>query len=432
MIKKYKADPNYVRRVDGEDKLGRFRKQFHIPKTKSGEDCIYFCGNSLGLQPKGVETAVRQELEDWKTLGVEGHFHAKHPWLPYHEPLTALAANVVGAKPSEVVMMNGLTVNLHLMMVSFYRPTPERFKILVEGSCFPSDRYAVESQIRFHGFDPATALLELKPREGEATLRMDDVEAFIDREGGSIALILIGGVHYYTGQLYDMARIVKAGHRRGCIVGFDLAHAAGNAVLQLHDWDVDFACWCSYKYLNSGPGSVAGCFVHERHAKSFGLPRFAGWWGHDKTTRFKMGPEFRPMEGAEGWQLSNPPILSFAASRASLELFREAGMERLREKSENLTGYLEFLLKEAQLPGLQILTPSNPAERGCQLSITLEEGGRRVFDVLTTSGVVCDWREPDCIRVAPVPLYNTYTDVYNFVRIFAAAVGGKAKPKQAM
>jgi kynureninase len=428
----HKADANYVRRLDGEDKLGRFRKQFHIPQTKSGEDCIYLCGNSLGLQPKGVEAAVRQELEDWKILGVEGHFHAKHPWLPYHEPLTMLAANVVGAKTSEVVMMNGLTVNLHLMMVSFYRPTPERFKILIEAGSFPSDRYAVESQMRFHGFDPAAALLELKPREGEATLRMDDIEAFIDREGGSVALILIGGVHYYTGQFYDMARITKAGHRRGCIVGFDLAHAAGNVVLNLHDWDVDFACWCSYKYLNSGPGSVAGCFVHERHAKSYNLPRFAGWWGHDKTTRFKMGPEFRPMEGAEGWQLSNPPILSFAASRASLELFREAGMERLREKSEKLTGYLEFLLKEAHLPGLKILTPANAAERGCQLSITIEEGGRRVFDVLTTTGVVCDWREPDCIRVAPVPLYNSYSDVFNFVRILSAAVGGKSKPKQAM
>ena len=343
MITKYEADANYVRRLDGEDKLAKFRKQFHIPKTESGEDCIYLCGNSLGLQPKKVGSAVRQELDDWKTLGVAGHFHARHPWMPYHEPLASLAAGIVGAKPREVVMMNGLTVNLHLMMVSFYRPSPQRHKILIEGNCFPSDRYAVESQIRFHGFDPEAALLELKPRDGEATLRMDDVEALIDRDGSSIAVILIGGVHYYTGQFYDLPRITRAGHRRGCVVGFDLAHAAGNVVLKLHDWNVDFACWCSYKYLNSGPGGVAGCFVHERHAKSFGLPRFAGWWGHDKSTRFKMGPDFRPMEGAEGWQLSNPPILSFAASRVSLELFREAGMECLREKSKKMTGFLESL-----------------------------------------------------------------------------------------
>ncbi len=429
---RYKADANYVRRLDGEDKLARFRKQFHIPKMKSGDDCIYLCGNSLGLQPRGVEAALKQELDDWKNLGVEGHFHAKHPWLPYHEPLAQLAAGVVGATPSEVVMMNGLTVNLHLMMVSFYRPTPERHKILIEGNCFPSDRYAVESQIRYHGFDPKTALLELKPREGEATLRMDDVETFIEKEGSGIALILIGGVHYYTGQFYDLARITKAGHKRGCVVGFDLAHAAGNVPLELHDWDVDFACWCSYKYLNSGPGAIAGCFVHERHAKSFGLPRFAGWWGHDKSVRFKMGPDFHPMEGADGWQLSNPPILSFAASRASLELFREAGMDRLREKSEKLTGFLEFLLKEMRVPGLQILTPSKPSERGCQLSLTMAEGGKRVFDVLTSTGIICDWREPDCIRVAPVPLYNSFADVFSFARIFGAAVGGSAKPKVAM
>ena len=428
---KYEADASYVRRLDSEDNLARFRKQFHIPKTKSGGDCIYLCGNSLGLQPKGVESAVRQELDDWKTLGVEGHFHARHPWMPYHEPLAALAAGVVGAQPLEVVMMNGLTVNLHLMMVSFYRPTAERYKILIEGNCFPSDRYAVESQIRFHGFEPAAALLELKPRDGEATLRMDDVEALIDREGSGIALILIGGVHYYTGQFHDLARITRAGHRRGCVVGFDLAHAAGNVVLKLHDWDVDFACWCSYKYLNSGPGGVAGCFVHERHAESFGLPRFAGWWGHDKSTRFKMGPEFRPMEGAEGWQLSNPPILSFAASRVSLEMFREAGMGCLREKSKKLTGFLEFLLREMNLPGLRILTPSNPEERGCQLSLTLAEGGRKIFEALTSTGVIVDWREPDCIRVAPVPLYNSYADVFNFARVLAAA-GGTAKPEAAM
>lgn len=428
----YQADANYALMRDKADELARFREQFHIPKAASGEDCIYLCGNSLGLQPKGVKAALEQELEDWKTLGVEGHVQAKHPWMPYHESLTELVASVVGAKPAEVVMMNGLTVNLHLMMVSFYRPTPKRHKILIEQQCFPSDRYAVESQIRFHGFDPTTSLLEVKPREGEDTIRTEDIEALIDREGDSIALILMGGVHYYTGQLFDMARITQVGHRHGCVVGFDLAHAAGNVPLALHNWDVDFACWCSYKYLNSGPGAIAGCFVHERHATAFEFPRFAGWWGHDKSTRFKMGPNFQPMPGAEGWQLSNPPILAFAASRVSLELFREAGMPRLREKSVRLTGYLEFLLNAMNLKGLNILTPTNPDERGCQLSLTLADGGRRVFEALTANGVICDWREPNCIRVAPVPLYNSFSDVYHFARLFEAAVDVTAQGKEAI
>jgi kynureninase len=426
----YQADLNYALHLDEIDPLGRFRSAFHIPKTHTGEESIYLCGNSLGLQPKSVEAAVMQELEDWKRLGVEGHLQAKHPWLPYHESLTELAAGIVGAKPSEVVMMNGLTVNLHLMMVSFYRPTAERHKILIEQNCFPSDRYAVESQIRFHGFDPATSLLELKPREAEKTLRMADIEAFIEAEGDSIALIMVGGVHYYTGQWFDMERMTKAAHQKGCIVGFDLAHAAGNVPLALHDWQVDFACWCSYKYLNSGPGSVAGCFVHEQHATAFELPRFSGWWGHDKSIRFKMGPDFHPMPGAEGWQLSNPPILSFAASRVSLELFAEAGMTALREKSVQLTGFLAFLLDQMQQPGLKVLTPTNPEERGCQLSLTLNNGGRMVFDALTRNGVICDWREPDCIRVAPVPLYNRYVDVYRFAEILKSAIAQTQKHKE--
>jgi len=422
----FRPDADFARDMDAADKLAPFRQQFHIPKAPNGGEAIYLCGNSLGLQPKGVAGALNQELEDWKTLGVEGHFHAKNPWLPAHEDVSALAAELVGADKSEVVMMNGLTVNLHLMMASFYRPTAVRHKILIEHNPFPSDRYAIQSQIRYHGFDPATALLELKPREGEETLRTADIEKYIAAHGSEIALILIGGVHYYTGQFFDLAAITRAGHAAGCIVGFDLAHAVGNVPLQLHDWGADFAAWCSYKYLNSGPGSVAGCFVHSRHAENFDLPRFAGWWGHDKTTRFKMGPDFHPMRGAEGWQLSNPPILALAASRVSLQLFKDAGgMETLRAKSLALTGYLEYLLKHLRIPGLSIITPEDPGARGCQLSLTLASNGRAVFEALTAAGVICDWREPDCIRIAPVPLYNSFTDVYKFAQVFAAAVSNK-------
>lgn len=417
---KYRPDAAFAAEMDAQDPLAKFRAQFHIPQHE-GRDCIYFCGNSLGLQPKAVEGAMAQELADWKNLGVEGHFHGKHPWMPYHEFVAENAAYVVGAKASEVVMMNGLTANLHLMMVSFYRPTKARYKILIEYTPFPSDIYAVQSQAKFHGFDPADAIIEMKPRGGEHTLRQEDIEEVIAREGQSIALILIGGVHYYTGQFFDIARITEAGHKQGCMVGFDLAHAAGNVLLKLHDWNVDFACWCSYKYLNSGPGAVAGVFVHERHAKSFDLPRFAGWWGNDKSVRFKMGPHFQPMEGAEGWQLSNPPIFALAPARVSLDIFREAGMENLRKKSAQLTGYLEFLLHGLKLASLKIMTPANDAERGCQLSITVQGNGRKVFEALQKAGVVCDWREPDCIRVAPVPLYNSFTDVYRFVEIFKGA-----------
>ncbi len=428
----YQPDESSARRMDLADPLARFRAEFHIPKTQHGEDSIYLCGNSLGLQPVRVEAAVLQELHDWKTLGVEGHFHAKHPWMPYHETVTEMAAEIVGANPAEVVMMNGLTVNLHLMMVSFYRPTASRYKILIEGNCFPSDRYAVLSQIRYHGLDPETALLEIHPREGEDIIRTEDIEALLEQEGDRIALVLMGGVHYYTGQFFQLERITQKAHQKGCLVGFDLAHAAGNVPLNLHDCGVDFACWCSYKYLNSGPGSVAGCFVHERHATAFDLQRFAGWWGHDKSTRFKMGPDYHPMPGAEGWQLSNPPILAFAACRASLEVFREAGMKPLREKSIQLTGYLQYLLEQQRIDGLRILTPTNPEERGCQLSITLAERGRDVFRILSENGVICDWREPDCIRVAPVPLYNTFMDVYRFAKMFGQAARGETIQQEAV
>ena len=352
---------------------------------------------------------------------MEGHFHAKDPWIPYHRLFTQQTAALVGAQPVEVVVMNSLTVNLHLMMASFYRPTTERHKILVERGAFLSDQYAVKSQIRFHGLDPASSLLELTPREGESCVRDENIESLIDREGDSIALILFGGVNYATGQAFDMAGITKAGQRKGCVVGFDLAHAAGNIPLRLHDWGPDFAVWCSYKYLNGGPGCVAGCFVHERHASAWELPRFAGWWGHDEKTRFQMGPDFHPMSGAEGWQLSNLPILALAALRASMEIFSEAGLERLRAKSVTLTGYMEFLLGQQLSPKFSIITPREQERRGAQLSIRLPSEGRKVCNRLAAEGIIGDWREPDTFRVAAVPLYNSYQDVYRFVQRFSAA-----------
>lgn len=414
----YRIEKSFAQEWDAQDPLAKYRQRFHLPRGKDGRPCIYFCGNSLGPMPRKAPEYVEQELKDWANLGVKGHFEARHPWLPYHEFLTESTARVVGARPLEVVVMNTLTVNLHLMMVSFYRPTAERHKVVLEGHAFPSDRYAVASQIRFHGYDPAEALVELQPRPGETTLRTEDIEAFLDREGATIALVLLGGVNYYSGQAFDMARITRAAQTQGCVVGFDLAHAAGNLVLQLHDWGVDFAVWCSYKYLNAGPGSPAGCFVHEKHARRSELPRFAGWWGHNKQTRFQMGPDFDPIPGAEGWQLSNPPILPMAALRASMEIFDEVGMNALRQKSGRLTGYLEFLLKQHPLPDVSIITPTEPEARGCQLSIRVDRRGKELHQKLTQRNIVCDWREPDVIRVAPVPLYNTYSEVFDFVNAF--------------
>ncbi|HEY3927571.1 MAG TPA: kynureninase [Candidatus Koribacter sp.] len=416
----YQTTETFAHESDSRDPLANFRNRFHFPKARDGSDCIYLVGHSLGLQPKTVREYIDQELDDWAELGVEAHFHGKHPWMPYHRFLADQTARLVGAIPSEVVVMNSLTVNLHLMMVSFYRPTRERHKIVVEGSAFPSDQYAVASQIEFHGFNPATSLLELRPRPGEATLRDEDILAVVEREGPSIALVLLGGVNYATGQAFDLETITKAGHVKGCVVAFDCAHAAGNLALKLHDWDVDFAAWCSYKYLNAGPGCVAGCFVHERHAKSFDLPRFAGWWGHDEATRFKMGPEFHPMAGADGWQLSNPPIVALASLRASMDIFDEAGIDRLREKSVALTGYLEFLLEHHASPKFEIITPREPRRRGAQLSIRIKQGDREICDRLVGDGAFCDWREPDILRVAPVPLYCSYIDVYRFVQRFLA------------
>ena len=400
--------------LDGADPLRGFRARFHFPEVNGGEP-IYFTGNSLGLMPKTARAYVEQELADWERLAVGGHVHAKNPWLPYHEFLAAQMAAIVGAKPSETVVMNSLTINLHLLMVSFYRPTRERYKIVIEKGAFPSDQYAVASQMKFHGLDPSDALIELVPRDGESTLRTKDIIETLEREGSSIALVMLGGVNYYTGQAFDMQAITEAGHKAGAVVGFDLAHAAGNLELKMHDWDVDFAAWCSYKYLNGGPGAVGGAFVHERHANSFDMPRFTGWWGHDKATRFLMSPEFHPLAGAEGWQISNPPILQMAALRASLEIFAEAGMTALRAKSEQLTGYLETLMDELDDPRISIVTPRDPAQRGCQLSIRVADKG--IHERISVRGVFADWREPDVIRVAPAPLYNSFSDVNGFAEI---------------
>lgn len=405
--------------LDLADSLAGFRDEFHLPVNTAGQTQTYLCGHSLGLQPKRAAKFVEDELQAWRGQAVEAHFHSKRPWLAYHELLTPGLAALVGAQPDEVVAMNSLTVNLHLLLVSFYRPTSTRFKILIERSAFPSDRYAVASQLRFHGYEPQHALVEIAPRDGEAILRTEDIAAVLEREGANIATVLLPGVQYLSGQLLDMASITQLAHRHGCIAGFDLAHAVGNVPLQLHDWNVDFAVWCSYKYLNSGPGSIGAGFVHARHGQRRDLPRLAGWWGHDKSTRFDMPPEFVPLPGAEGWQLSNPPIFACAPLLASLEVFQTATMERLRSKSLALTAYLEYLLRTTTNNVIDILTPSDPAARGCQLSWRLNVERARayaVFQALMQRDFICDWREPNIIRIAPVPLYNRFLDVWNFVR----------------
>ena len=401
--------------MDQKDQLGEFRKYFFIPKNKQGENCIYLAGNSLGLQPKGVQDNIDQELKDWAQLGVEGHFHAKNPWLPYHESVTAAMARVVGAKPQEVVVMNSLTVNLHLMMVSFYRPSKKRFKVLIEKGAFPSDQYAVASQIRFHGLDPKETLIEVGPRENEDLLRTEDLLSAIEKHGSELALVLLGQVNYLTGQAYDVPTLVQATHNQGSFFALDLAHGAGNLLLSLHDWNVDFAVWCSYKYLNSGPGGIAGCFVHEKHKNEKDIPRFAGWWGHNKKTRFQMGPDFDLIEGAEGWQLSNPPIFQLASLRASLDLFDRATMPELRRKGDQLTGYLQDLLEKFLGDSCEIVTPKLSSQRGSQLSLRVQNPKERLKK-LADAGIICDFREPDIIRAAPVPLYNTFHDIWSFVQ----------------
>lgn len=402
-----------ARALDQLDPLRAYREQFVFP-IHAGEKVRYLCGNSLGLQPKSIRQALLNELDQWAEHGVEGHFRGELPWMHYHKYLAEQTARLVGALPQEVVVMNTLTVNLHLMMASFYRPTSKRYKIVMEAGAFPSDQYAMESQVRWHGFDPDQAIVEIAPRAGEDILRTEDILQVIESDGDSVALVMFGGVNYYTGQFYDLEKITLAGHRVGAKVGFDLAHAAGNLPLQLHDWGPDFAVWCSYKYLNSGPGGPSGAFVHERHANSPELPRFAGWWGHDEKERFKMKKGFRPMLGAEGWQLSNAQIFAFAAHKASLDIFDAAGIENLRAKSLQLTAFLEQVLREADAGRnlFRIITPSEPSQRGCQLSLLTDDRGKALFDYLSENGVIADWREPNVIRFAPVPLYNSFEDVW--------------------
>jgi kynureninase len=403
--------------LDRNDPLAKYRTAFHIPKDEQGNDWLYFTGNSLGLQPKTTKSAIEQELNDWANLGVEGHFEAKNPWMPYHEFLTESMAKIMGAKPIEIVVMNTLTTNLHLLMVSFYNPTKKRHKILIESDAFPSDRYAVQTQLEFHGYDTNECLIEWTPRTDEKLLRTEDLEQILETQGEEIALLLIGGVNYYTGQYLDLKKIAALGHAKGCKVGIDLAHGAGNIQPELHDSGIDFAAWCTYKYLNAGPGSLGGVFVHERYAHDKTLKRFAGWWSQNKNTRFNMRQPLDIIPGAEGWQLSNPPILSMAAIKAALDLFNEVGMNKLREKSIKLTGYLEFLIKGLNHAQIEIITPSDSNQRGCQLSIQVKNANKDLHKKLTEQHVITDWREPDVIRCAPVPFYNSFEDVFRMVEI---------------
>ncbi|MFM8911542.1 MAG: kynureninase [Flammeovirgaceae bacterium] len=409
---------SFAKRLDQQDPLKKYRSQFHFPVI-NGKRALYFTGNSLGLQPASTKKFVTEELTDWAKLGVEGHFHARRPWLYYHHYSKKTLAKLVGAKPMEVVAMNQLTVNLHLMLASFYRPTPTRYKILTEAGAFSSDQYAFETHLKFHGINPDLALIELKPRPNEHTLRTDDIIQAIEDHADELAVVIFGAVQYYTGQFFDIKRITEAGHRAGAMVGFDLAHAIGNVPLQLHKHNVDFAVWCSYKYLNSGPGGVAGAYVHERHGNNTRLTRLAGWWGHLERERFQMKKGFIPMPGIDGWQLSNFPVLSGSALMASLDIFEKVGMRSLRRKSEQLTAYLEFILKDIDPSHayFSVITPSQKTERGCQLSVLMQRNGKKIFDRITKAGVIADWREPDVIRIAPVPLYNSFEDVYRLGEI---------------
>ncbi len=422
----YETTREFARAQDAADPVKAYRDRFHLPSLGTPE-LAYFAGHSLGLQPKSVRDAVLLELDEWAKYGVEGHFHSANPWYSYHELLTPPMAGIVGARESEVVCMNSLTTNIHLLFVSFYRPTKERYRIISEAKMFPSDRYLLETQTRFHGFDPDDAIIEIGPRDGEWTIREDDILAAIDANADQLAMVFFGGVNYFTGQMFDMPRLTEVTHAVGAVAGFDLAHAAGNVPLSLNDWDVDFAAWCSYKYLNSSPGNVGAIFVHERHGQSFELPRFGGWWGHDKKTRFQMQSGFRPMPGAEGWQISNAPVLGMSAMKASLEVFAEVGMRALREKSEKLTGYLEYTIDRlaAEFPdaGISIITPRDPSRRGCQISIDVAGRGRELFDDMIAAGIIADFREPCIIRMAPVPLYNSFEDVFTFGTVMRRLLG---------
>lgn len=407
----------FAQQLDQQDALADYRQQFHRPVINNKE-VLYFTGNSLGLQPKAAKEYVNAELDEWAKWGVEGHFHAKNPWVSYHEILTPASAMIVGAKESEVVCMNSLTTNLHLLFVSFYRPTKQRYKIISEAKMFPSDRYLLETQVQHHGFEPDDAIIEVSPREGEHLIREEDILATIAAHGNQVALVFLGGVNYFTGQLFDMKKLTDAAHQVGAIAGFDLAHAAGNVPLKLHDWNVDFAAWCTYKYLNASAGNVGAIFVHERHGENTELPRFGGWWGHNKERRFLMENQFEPMSGAEGWQLSNAPVMGMAILKSSLDIFQEIGMEKLRTKSIKLTAFLEFVfnnvIEQFSDINLEIITPNDPEQRGCQLSVKLEGTDKRFFQALTDAGVIADFREPNVIRLAPTPLYNSFEDIYRF------------------
>lgn len=416
----FELSGDFAKQLDEQDPLKNFRSRFHIPQV-NGSDAIYLTGNSLGLQPKTASDFVAQEFADWKSLGVEAHLHGKNPWLYYHHFYREQLAKIVGATKDEVVAMGSLTNNLHLLMISFYRPTTKRYKIMMEANAFPSDQYAIESQVLFHGFNPKDSIIEIAPRDGEHTLRTEDILAAIEENKNDLALVMFGGVNYLSGQYFNLEKITETGHRAGAVVGFDLAHAAGNIPLQLHNWNVDFACWCSYKYLNSGPGGVAGIFVHEKHSMDKTLPRLSGWWGNEEENRFQMQKEFRLQSGAAGWQLSNAPVFAMAIHCASLQIFDEAGINNLRTKSELLTAYLQFVIEQynATHPSakLNIITPSEKTERGCQLSLIADGDGKKVFAALTNAGVIADWREPNVIRMAPVPLYNSFTDIFKLSEV---------------
>ena len=417
----------FAKKLDSQDQLHKYQDQFIFPQV-NGKKVIYFTGNSLGLQPKRSKEYVDEVMNDWANLAVEGHFYSEKPWWDYHERFANPLSKIVGALPTEVTVMNTLTVNLHLLMVSFYRPTKTRYKIICEEKAFPSDQYMFQSQVHFHGYKPEDAIVEIKRRNGEHNIRLEDVAAKIEEVGEELALVLIGGVNYYTGQVFDMKTITAAGHKAGAYVGWDLAHAAGNIKLELHDWNVDFAAWCSYKYMNSGPGNASGCFIHEKHHNNIDLPRFAGWWGHNKERRFKMEPSFDPIRGADGWQISNLPVLSLAPYLAAVEMFDEIGMDVLIKKRDNITSYLEFILHEIDkevVSSFEIITPSNPAERASQLSVLLNGEGSSLFDYLMKKGVITDWREPNVIRLAPVPLYTSYEDMYDFGQILKAGILNK-------
>ncbi|UPK70803.1 kynureninase [Chitinophaga filiformis] len=414
----FELSRQFAEEQDQSDPLKTHREQFYFPQ-RNGKDAIYFCGNSLGLQPKKVRPAIEQELTDWQHHAVEGYWNAENPWLYYQQYCSKPLTDIVGASQEELTVMNTLTVNLHLLLMSFYRPTKERFKVLMEAGAFPSDQYAVETQVRMHGFDPETAIIEVAPRPGEYLIREEDIFEIIARESSSLAIILLGGINYYTGQLFNMQSITEAAHRVGAVAGFDLAHVVGNVPLKLHDWEVDFAVWCSYKYLNGGPGAVGGAFIHERHARDTNRQRLGGWWGNEESTRFKMEKGFKPKSRAEGWQISTAQVFNMVALKASLELFESAGMAALRDKSIKLTNYLEFLLKHIENIKFEIITPKNCKERGAQLSLLFHEKGREIQQKMTDAGIIVDWREPGVIRISPAPLYNSYGDVFHFYEIIA-------------